>query len=138
MRRADVEQRDSKDTDYDEASKCMCSHPPAQSKQGTTRSARQSLRKPRETPIKPSGSRYASRNYLLGPRSKIPVFLILRALQSDRPGMSECFDPPPELAVKTIQCGMCKRHVPLEHTREMSGRILCFGCLSSWYDEEEE
>jgi hypothetical protein len=28
--------------------------------------------------------------------------------------------------------------VPLEQTRTMSGRLLCFGCLASWYDEDED
>jgi len=52
--------------------------------------------------------------------------------------MDERQDPPAESPATTIQCGMCKRRVPVEQTREMSGRILCFGCLSSWYEEEEE
>jgi formylmethanofuran dehydrogenase subunit E len=52
--------------------------------------------------------------------------------------MEEDSDQPTEPPAKTVQCGMCKRRVPLEQTREMSGRILCFGCLASWYDEEEE
>ena len=52
--------------------------------------------------------------------------------------MDEDSEPPAEPPAKTVQCGMCKRHVPLDQTREMSGRILCFGCLSSWYDEDEE
>ena len=52
--------------------------------------------------------------------------------------MDESPDPPPEPPAETIQCGMCKRFVPPEQTRTFSGRLLCFGCLSSWYDEDEE
>ena len=55
--------------------------------------------------------------------------------------MDESPDPPPEdpvAPVETVQCGMCKRRVPIDKTRTMSGRILCFGCLASWYDEDEE
>ena len=52
--------------------------------------------------------------------------------------MDENPDPPPEAPVETIQCAMCKRRVPLVQTRTMSGRILCFGCLASWYDDDDE
>jgi len=52
--------------------------------------------------------------------------------------MDERPDPPPEPPAETIECGMCKRRVPLGQTREMSGRTLCFGCLASWYDEDED
>ena len=52
------------------------------------------------------------------------------------------FDPPDEPdeqpARKTVECGMCRRHVPTEQTWMLSGRILCFGCLASWYDDEDE
>lgn len=52
--------------------------------------------------------------------------------------MDERPDPPAELPKQTVPCGMCKRRVPIEQTREMSGRILCLGCLSSWYEDEDE
>jgi formylmethanofuran dehydrogenase subunit E len=52
--------------------------------------------------------------------------------------MDESPDPPAEAPVVTVQCGMCKRRVPTEQTRVMSGRLLCFGCLASWYDDDEE
>ena len=55
--------------------------------------------------------------------------------------MDESPDPPPEVPVapvEMISCGMCHRRVPLAETRPMSGRILCFGCLASWYDEDED
>jgi hypothetical protein len=38
----------------------------------------------------------------------------------------------------TVVCGMCKRRVPSEQVRTVSGRPLCFGCLASWYDEDGE
>ena len=55
--------------------------------------------------------------------------------------MDESPDPPPEppvVPVKMISCGMCHRRVPLSETRSMSGRTLCFGCLASWYDDDDE
>jgi hypothetical protein len=52
--------------------------------------------------------------------------------------MDENPDPPPEKPVETLHCSMCKRRVPLVQTRTMSGRILCFGCLASWYDDDDE
>ncbi len=52
--------------------------------------------------------------------------------------MDESPDQPAKPPAKTVQCGMCKRKVPVEESRVFSGRILCFGCLSSWYDDEEE
>jgi hypothetical protein len=33
---------------------------------------------------------------------------------------------------------MCKRQVPAEHTRTFSGRLLCLGCLSAWYGEDDD
>jgi hypothetical protein len=38
----------------------------------------------------------------------------------------------------TIECSMCKRRVPIGQTRYMSGRSVCFACLSSWYDDEDD
>ena len=38
----------------------------------------------------------------------------------------------------TIECSMCKRRVPIDQTRYMSGRSVCFACLSSWYDDEDD
>lgn len=54
--------------------------------------------------------------------------------------MEERPEPSPEAKprVKMIRCGMCQRRVPEEQTRTMSGRQLCFGCLASWYDEDED
>lgn len=52
--------------------------------------------------------------------------------------MDERPDPPAERLAETVECGMCKRRVPIEQSRTLSGRVLCFGCLSSWYDEEQE
>ena len=37
-----------------------------------------------------------------------------------------------------IECGMCHRRVPPQQTGTLSGRTLCFGCLSGWYDDEDE
>jgi formylmethanofuran dehydrogenase subunit E len=37
----------------------------------------------------------------------------------------------------TIVCSMCRQRVPIARTRRISGRTLCFGCLESWYDDEE-
>ena len=52
--------------------------------------------------------------------------------------MDESPDPPVERPTETIECGMCKRHVSVEQTRTLGGRVLCFGCLASWYDEDED
>ena len=54
------------------------------------------------------------------------------------PVMDEPADPPPESAVETIACGMCKQRVPVEQTRNRSGRPLCLGCLAAWYGEDDE
>jgi formylmethanofuran dehydrogenase subunit E len=43
-----------------------------------------------------------------------------------------------EKDVVTIECRMCHRLVPKEHSGTLSGRILCFGCLSGWYGDDEE
>jgi formylmethanofuran dehydrogenase subunit E len=47
-------------------------------------------------------------------------------------------DPPDAPPVVTIMCAMCKRQVPKEHTRTFSGRLLCLGCLSAWYGEDDD
>ena len=52
--------------------------------------------------------------------------------------MDESPDQPAEAPTITIECGMCKRKVPVDQARTLSGRVLCFGCISSWYDEEED
>ena len=52
--------------------------------------------------------------------------------------MDERPDPPDKPPAKTIECGMCKRRVPVEDTRTFNGRVLCFGCLSSWYDDDDD
>jgi len=64
--------------------------------------------------------------------------LILCVRGYDRLVMDESGDPPAPPPVQTVQCGMCKRRVPIDQTRTMSGRLLCFGCLSSWYEEDDE
>jgi formylmethanofuran dehydrogenase subunit E len=43
-----------------------------------------------------------------------------------------------ENAIAMIECRMCHRLVPREYTGTLSGRTLCFGCLSGWYDEDDE
>lgn len=52
--------------------------------------------------------------------------------------MDESPDQPEKPPSETIVCGMCKRRVPVDQTRTFSGRVLCYGCLASWYDEDEE
>ena len=37
-----------------------------------------------------------------------------------------------------IECGMCHQRMPAAHTRTLGGRVLCFGCLSGWYEEDDE
>jgi len=37
-----------------------------------------------------------------------------------------------------IECGMCHRRVPVQQSGTLSGRTLCFGCLSGWYDDEDD
>ena len=44
----------------------------------------------------------------------------------------------PKPAAETVECGMCKWIVPIEQTRTFNGRVLCSGCLASWYDEDED
>jgi formylmethanofuran dehydrogenase subunit E len=40
--------------------------------------------------------------------------------------------------VELIECRMCHRLVPRDQTGAMSGRVLCLGCLGSWYDDDDE
>ena len=56
---------------------------------------------------------------------------------ADRAIMDEPSEPRLE-PKKTVECGMCRRKVPIDDTRVISGRKLCFGCLASWYDEDEK
>ena len=37
-----------------------------------------------------------------------------------------------------IECRTCHRLVPLQQTATLSGRTLCFGCLSSWYGDDDQ
>ena len=53
----------------------------------------------------------------------------------DLPPTDDPEDPPdPEV----VECGMCHRRVPQKQTQQLSGRILCFGCLSGWYESDED
>jgi hypothetical protein len=40
--------------------------------------------------------------------------------------------------IPKVACGMCKQRVPSDQTRTISGRVLCLGCLSAWYSEDDE
>lgn len=45
---------------------------------------------------------------------------------------------PREPSPTEIECGMCHQRMPAAHTRTVGGRVLCFGCLSGWYEEDDE
>ena len=45
--------------------------------------------------------------------------------------------PEPPLPV-LIECEMCHREVPSRETMTIGGRLLCFGCVSGWFDSDED
>lgn len=42
--------------------------------------------------------------------------------------------PPPE---EKVECSMCHQLVPATQTMWLTGRRLCFGCASGWFDEDD-
>ena len=52
--------------------------------------------------------------------------------------MDEPTDEPRQPPGVTIKCSMCQQRVPVLQSRTVSGRPLCFGCLSDWYGEDED
>jgi hypothetical protein len=46
-------------------------------------------------------------------------------------------DNEPPLSEMT-QCAMCRAMVPIRQTMNLGGRVLCFGCASGWFDDDED
>ncbi len=44
----------------------------------------------------------------------------------------------PESAPPMTVCAMCHRSVPASQIINLGGRPLCFGCMTAWFDEDEE
>jgi hypothetical protein len=38
----------------------------------------------------------------------------------------------------TFECAMCRLRAPIRQTVMMSGRRLCFGCASGWFEDEDD
>jgi formylmethanofuran dehydrogenase subunit E len=47
-------------------------------------------------------------------------------------------DQPEPMLDKTVECPMCHQQVPANQTGRMGGRMLCFGCIAAWFEDDEE
>jgi len=47
-------------------------------------------------------------------------------------------DELPRVPPETFECPMCRQRAPAAQSIVMGGRRLCFGCASSWFEDEDE
>ena len=57
----------------------------------------------------------------------------IRSLAFDNVDMPEENDAPPTV----VECQMCHQSSPSTQTVMMGGRLLCFGCASAWFEDED-